>query len=269
MSFMTTILTGERGELGRWLLANWPKEAGPLLPFDIQQAPPAGPIRLIHLAAKRPPASEVDLKRSNIDYLNDVILWARKHKVDEFIFFSSNSLYKGLNIEGVTETTPLLTSDFYSQTKRQGEQILEKAGLRRVLCVRIPGLLEISRPTSFMSIALAKIRSRQSFEFTNGHRLFNNYISLPDVMRFLCGVNLVSEYDIVNLAPEPQLPLKDLLRLLAEIAKAAIRPVDKGPEATFFNVSVEKLKNKYKFTCSEPREAFTWWLQAWHGPKDP
>jgi UDP-glucose 4-epimerase len=115
-------ITGKKFKTFQVDLCNWKAVEKTLAPYSIKG--------IIHFAAlKSVPDSVADpllYYHNNIESLVNVLKYAAKYKVSDFIFSSSCSVYGNADKLPVTEQTPLKKSESpYAHTKQVGEDIID------------------------------------------------------------------------------------------------------------------------------------------------
>ena len=80
-----TLVTGARGDIGSLLIDAYHARGQSLIPLDEKSTVTAA--RILHLAAKSPGASVREYVHSNLLYLQNVIMYAKRSCIEELIFF--------------------------------------------------------------------------------------------------------------------------------------------------------------------------------------
>ena len=179
---MKTLITGERGDIGAAIFKFYQDSGLVIQAFD--ESIDARADRILHLAAKSPPATGDEICRSNILYLKKIVDYAEKNCINEVVFFSGMSVYGEQNKEDVEEDDCIRAPDLYGVSKLFGEEFLRKSHLK-VLCLRLPGILGYRNDTNFLSRCYIKLNKNECVELTNSEKLFNNFISIRNIFEFL------------------------------------------------------------------------------------
>lgn len=254
-------ITGASGEIGSWLLSSLRGRGFSAEPLDFNETKFDESLRVVHLAAKRPIHRVDDLIESNLNYLRKVGQWFQCLEVrgKEFVFFSSNALYKNSIQAHLTEQDSLNGLDAYSLSKRLGELWVQDQRWPNALVVRIPGVLEYKRPTSLLSRICRDLQNHTDVTLTNGTALFNHYLHLSDLSRFVSDVAIQPGFDVVNLAPEGRSTLRALVDIMKESLRSQSKVLDSSAGAMARLIEVGHLRDRYNFECKAKVEDFQDW----------
>lgn len=255
---MLTLITGEKGDVGSLLMKLYRDNGNEIMPFDKKKDIRAD--RILHLAAKSPPASAEDIINSNILYLQEVIEYACKNDIREFVFFSAVSIYGNQNKEDVCESDCMVEPNLYGVSKLLGEKLLSEAPFN-VLSIRLPAVLGIRNKTNFLSRCYLKLRNSEEIELTNSDRLFNNFISVKNIFEFLISLKLKKKFDVVNLASKKEMTLLEIVELMKDSMNSRSKVISLDKMNAFFNISAQKAETEYGFEPHSAREAIASWLQ--------
>ncbi len=216
--------------------------------------------RILHLAAKSPPASMDQIIKSNIVYVQEIVKYAVDNKIEEMIFFSAMSLYGKQNKEDVAEEDNIVEPGIYGISKLLGEEILRNSPLK-VLSIRLPAILGYRNTTNFLSRCYMKLKNNEDIELTNHDRVFNNFISVENIFEFLAEFRFTGKFDILNLASRKMMTIIDVVELMKETMKSRSEIIINSEKQPFFNVSTNKAESEYSFKPQEAEVCITGWLQ--------
>ena len=80
----------------------------------------------IHLAAKHPIHHSREIINSNINLLINILEYCHKNNIQNFVFFSSFSVYGQQDKENIKEIN-IYPNDFYGLSKLMGEKLLKES----------------------------------------------------------------------------------------------------------------------------------------------
>lgn len=266
MSAPDVYITGQRGDVGSLLQASLARHGCQAIPLE--QGQPGQAKRLLHLAAKSPPASPRELAASNLVHLRSCMQKALALGVEEVVFFSAMSVYGNPDQEDLGEEGPFTRPSLYGLSKLKGERHLALLPLR-TLCLRLPAILGRRNSTNLLARLCAALRQGRTLEITNPDRLFNNFIGVEDLARFLLPVQLRETWDAINLASAKKLTLAQVARLLRDGLDSRSEIILSSRPAPFFNIATRRAESRYGFQPPDPTRVIQSWLAASAGPGDP
>jgi len=255
---MRHLITGSSGDVGLILYRLYKREGFDILPFDEKVDMEAG--RILHLAAKSPPANPEDIIKSNVIYLRRIADYAARNKINELIFFSAVSVYGKQNKENVSENDGIVDPDIYGVSKLLGEKLLRETSLN-VLCLRLPAVLGLKNKTNFLSRCYLKLKNNEDIELTNPVRLFNNFISIENIFDFLKHVIFQNDFDVVNLASKKEWTILEIINFMKDNIHSSSRISILNKEDNFFNISTDKAEGKYCFVPYTAKETVSRWIR--------
>lgn len=259
---MRCLITGSSGDVGSILYKFYKREGFDILPFDGKIDIEAD--RILHLAAKSPPANSEEIIKSNITYLQSVVDFATRNKISELIFFSAISVFGKQNKENVDENDCIIEPDIYSVSKLLGEKILSES-LLNVLCLRLPAVLGFKNKTNFLSRCYIKLKNNEDIELTNPHRLFNNFISIENIFNFIKYIKIKRKFDIVNLASRKEMTILATVEVMKKAMNSTSNISILGNNSSFFNISTEMAESEYGFIPCRAKNTITRWIQQREG----
>ena len=254
---MRCLITGGSGDIGSILFKLYQREGFDILPFDEKIDMKAD--RILHLAAKSPPAHPVDIINSNVIYLQRVANYAKRNKIGELIFFSAASVYGNQNKENVAENDCVVDPNIYGVSKLLGEKLLRETSLN-VLCLRLPAVLGLKNKTNFLSRCYVKLKNNEDIELTNPERLFNNLISIENIFDFLKNLVFKKKHDVVNLAAKKEMTIIEIVKLMKERLQSTSGIISPDKKADCFTLSTTKAETEYDFKPCPVKESITEWL---------
>ena len=264
MSRPVTLCTGRNGEIGRVLGVEFERQGRPLVALERYLHDPDvydQPERLLHLAGRADESDPAALIEANVEYLRGTIAAAQRSGITEIIFFSSAAVYGQQDKEDVTETDPLNAPGLYGTSKLLGERLLEIADIQS-LCLRLPGVLELRKATNFVSRIFEQLYANDAVEISNGDRLFNNFVGVGALARFLCRVDLKKPHDTINLASNKQLTLVELISLIRSKLNSTSTIQTLDDDRSFFNLSIDKAVAEYGYTPGDTTDMIDQWCTA-------
>jgi len=258
------LITGLGGEIGQSLSQEFNRRKQGFLRLEdyfSAEYKDIKPKRLIHLAGYADESNPQKLINANIDYLKKVIDNLSNTSVEEVIFFSSATVYGNQNKEDVSEEDALISPGLYGCSKLVGEQLLANSNLRS-LCLRLPGVLELRNSTTFLSKTFTKVRTGSDICIYNGSKIYNNFISVPILADFIINSKLYKQHDIINLASKKELTLFEIVNLLKKNLSSPSNIVEFSDETDFFNLSINKSIEKYKFFPGISEDTLVSWCKS-------
>jgi len=253
------IITGENGDVGSHIFKLYKENEYKIYPFKNKNIDKKID-RILHLAAKSPPASTDDILKSNISYLQKIIKYAEKNEINEFIFFSAISVYGEQNKEDLSEDDCLNSPNIYGCSKLLGERILKNSSLK-VLCIRFPAILGYKNTTNLLSRLYVQLKKNECITLTNHNRLFNNFISIENIFDFLTNIKISKQYDILNIASNKDLTLFEIVTLMKNLLHSKSEIVLSKHKTHFFNISNDKAISEYGFKPHDSTESIKRWMR--------
>ena len=256
------LLTGSRGEVGSALRRRLLHRGLQVVELELERPRPEA-ARLVHLAGRLPTAPVHEQIQSNVSFLQEVVCHCECHGVPEIVFASTNSIYAGHPGPSIDEEKVLIDPEVYALTKYLGERLLEHSRIERVLCLRLPGILELRRSTSFMSRLFDRLRSGEPVTLFNADHPFNHFLSIDALHDFLCALRLSRHFDVVNLAAPAERTLFEVASTLKSLlgSSSPIVRRDGGPPPT--RMDTTRAERVYGY--SPPGVDAT--LRAWVGER--
>lgn len=218
-----------------------------------------GVYRILHLAAKSPPASYDEIVASNVIFLGELIKKAEQSGVKELIFFSAASVYGSLDSEAADESAPFQNPGIYGLSKAFGEEILRESKLN-VLVVRLPAVLGLKNNTNIIARWYRMLKNNEDVVFKNKDKLFNNFITVESIFDFLKDLTLKEKFDIANLASERTMSISDILFSMKKALSSSSNLIDGGISPSFA-IDTGKAEAVYGFIPQNPEEAILSWIQ--------
>jgi nucleoside-diphosphate-sugar epimerase len=187
---------------------------------------------VVHLAQANVPFPEGarELYRVNTVATQELLEYARRVGAERFVYASSGSIY-GLGEGVVTEDDPRRATDFYSVTKRNGEQLVE--AYRPYLSTAILRPFAPYGPTQqgrLIPNLIRRVREGESVTLNEGGRPRMTPIFVDDAVRaFAAGLGLDGHH-VVNVAGDEAVGIDRLAALIGEIVGREPR-FEPGPGA--------------------------------------
>lgn len=216
--------------------------------------------RILHLAAKSPPASADEIIESNVYYLKRVIDYAVTNGIKEIVFFSAVSVYGDFDRENLNENVAYGQPGLYGISKLLGEELLRNSPLK-ALSLRLPAILSPRNRTNFISRCYLKLKENQDLEIANPDRLFNNFISIENIFSFLQRLKLSEKFDAINLASKKEMTLREVVRFIKDALGSESKIVILDKKRNFFNISTHKAESRYGFIPYSAKDALTGWAK--------
>ena len=252
----TYLMTGHRGVVGSALVKSFNQSGHKLFYYDKNREVQAD--CCLHLAGKF--TNDVNrLIDSNINFMNEVIEYCKKCNIRKLIFFSGAKAYGNWNREHIKETETYLDPDIYGLSKLFGEKMLEMSGLE-CLVLRFPGILTPESKTGFLSMFYHKLICNEDIILTNANKIFNNFVFIDDIFKFLVNIKIKKSFDVINLAVDHEITLMDIVSIMKEKLRSTSKIIVLDKDQNFFNLSIEKAKSEYGFKPTPAKQSIIDWL---------
>ena len=253
-----TLVTGASGEIGSLLIGAYHSHGRFLVPLDEKSTVTAE--RILHLASRSPRASVQEIVRSNLLYLQKVIIYANQNNISELIFFSSVSVYGLQDREEIIEEEVGINLSLYGSSKLFGEEILRDSGLK-VCSIRLPAILGHRGTKNFVSRIYEKLSRGDEIVLTNAHKFYNSFLSVENLFEFLDKVELKKEFDVINLACKNTMTLFELVELMREALDSRSRVVISTASKGLLSISTSKAEREYGFEPHDPSTTLLNWIK--------
>ena len=253
-----TLVTGARGDIGSLLIGAYHANGQSLIPLDEKSTVTAA--RILHLAAKSPGASVREYVHSNLLYLQNVIMYAKRNCIEELIFFSSASVYGRQDREEIVEEEVGTNLSLYGSSKLFGEEILRESGLK-VCSIRLPAILGHRGTKNFVARIYEKLLLGEEIVLTNAHKYYNSFLSVENLFEFLAKVELKKGFDVINLACQNTMTLLELVELMREALDSHSRVVISSASTGLLSISTSKAEREYGFKPHDPSSTLLRWMK--------
>ena len=213
-------------------------------------------IILLHLA------SSIDKNRiieSNITYLEDVVKYCIKNKIKKFVYFSTVCVYGKQNQLDIDERNGYMDLSLYGSSKLFAEQYLKSIKELDILVLRLPAILTQKMDT-FIARILENLNNNKDIILTNYDNYFNNFISVEDIAKFVKQYKFEVDYEVINFASNKEQTLKDIVIYLKKILNSKSKIIYSDTSSNYYNISIDKLKNKYSFTPTSYKKSLKGWV---------
>lgn len=211
----------------------------------------------LHLASKRFGTSE-EYINSNILFLNECIDYCKKNQIKNFIFFSAMSIYGKINHENINENTCYKNPDIYGISKLLGEKLLEATNLNIVI-IRAPMILTQNKDIGILNRFRQSLLDNQDIKITNYNKIFNNFIHVDDLLRFILNYNFITKYEVILMGSQRTHNLLQIVELMKEILQSKSTIIKDDSKSDFFNIDISKLE-KSGFQISTVNDTLERWL---------
>lgn len=258
------LMTGLNGEIGQSLSCEFNKKNQKFLRLEDYLSGKhvnSQPKRLIHLAGYADESNSEKIIDANIVYLQKVLDKLADSSVEEIIFFSSVTVYGKQNKEDVNEGDTFISPGLYGCSKLLGERLLGNSRFKS-LCLRLPGVLEIKKSTTFLSKTFEKMRTGSDIYIYNGEKIYNNFISVPTLAEFLINLKPYMQHDAINLGSNKELTLIEIMNLLKSNLNSSSNIFEHDSGSEFFNLSINKAVENYNFVPGVVKDTLVNWSKS-------
>lgn len=226
---------------------------------------------IVHVATANDIVSRKTIDGINLSAIGtkNLLEYAVKNKIPNFIFFSTFQVY-GTELEGtITESSPTHTINDYGLNHLFGEMYVEmyaRQGSINGVSVRPsnvhgPFLLpSIDRWTLVPGCFCKEVIQNQTITIRSSGKQMRNFVHLENLSAAIKCIlqNVKSGYDVVNVGSTENMSMLDAAKLVKAIyessgSKTVCLKVegDQPASPNIFDVSLEKLKNQYGFIENE------------------
>jgi nucleoside-diphosphate-sugar epimerase len=252
-------VTGQNGDIGSILLG---LGAGSGVEFvSLDNFPNDSVDLLVHMAAKSPPTPIGSMIASNIVYTSDVIARASDLGISKALFFSAVSVYGAQAQENITEEASLCEPDYYGATKYLAEKLFAESHIDTI-CLRLPAVLGYKNKTNIIARLYGKLKNGEQITLFNANRVFNNFIDVESIFKFITTVDITKDFDILNLAARQEVTLYEIALFMKDLLFSDSGIVCLSEPKPFFNISTKKAQEHYGFSPPSPYEILEKWIEG-------
>lgn len=205
-------------------------------------------LTFLHLAAKSRGTYQ-ELIDSNINYLLKSINFCKKNNIKNFIFCSAASIYNKNSI--------------YELSKMMGEEVLKETNLN-VLTLRLPMVLTKDSDHGILNRLIHKLSKHEEINLFNANQLFNHFINVSDISRFITNYNFSSNYLQVDFATDPKYSLLEIVLFLKKEINSNSHIVISDDSDKITHLSIDNVKSNFNYKPSDPKNILKEWLQIRH-----
>jgi len=252
-------VTGQNGDVGSILLG---LGAGNGVEFvNLDNCQNGGAELLVHMAAKSPPTPIEAMIASNVIYTSEVINKACDFGIGKALFFSAMSVYGAQTQENIAEDAPLCEPDYYGATKYLGEKLFAESHIDTI-CLRLPAALGYKNKTNIIARLYGKLKNGEQITLFNADRVFNNFIDVESIFKFVTTVDIAKDFDILNLAARQEVTLYEIALFMKDLLFSDSGIVCSSEPKPFFNISTKKAQEHYGFTPPSPYDVLEKWIEG-------
>jgi nucleoside-diphosphate-sugar epimerase len=193
---------------------------------------------VIHCAANRY-GTIWECTQDNIIGTHHVLEWAKKRKIEKFVFLSSNDVF-GAGSTPKDEDAPFHPVTPYAATKAAAEQLCIESGLPFIVCHVVNVICTPPDPSKFPSVCRRKILNDEKVTIYEGKRSYIHVDDLADALLFLMKNNHYGKFNIVG---EEISNFDIVVKASTELNKPMNYEIIKGGEGreTEYNLSGAKM----------------------------
>jgi nucleoside-diphosphate-sugar epimerase len=215
---------------------------------------------LVHLAAKSMPSSLDDMIASNVLYTGETISKAQELGIKKAVFFSAVSVYGTQTQENVSEDACLMEPNCYGATKYLAEKLFDESSID-TLVLRLPAILGRRNKTNIIARVKEKLQNNERVVLFNADRVFNNFIDVESIFKFITTVDIAKDFDILNLAVRQEVTLYEIVLFMKDLLSSSSDIVCSYEPKPFFNISTTKASREYGFVPPSPYEVLKRWVR--------
>tara|TARA_Y100001968_G_C19387206_1_gene733522 strand:- start:191 stop:1057 length:867 start_codon:yes stop_codon:yes gene_type:complete len=182
------------------------------------------------------PEGADDMREININSTCRLLEWARKKKIEHFLFFSTANVY-GPSSHLLAETSTAQPKSFYGNTKLCAEKLATcYRNFFRVTILRLFTVYGPGQENMLIPNMIKKIMQKEEIFFTNGHGPFLSPIYLYDLLEIIDKIIRENiDVETLNLCGDEVLTLKQIVDIIS--GKLKINPNIKNTNDTQLNFS--------------------------------
>lgn len=187
-------------------------------PFELVEPVDA----IVHTAGAHPGSAVSQLKKDNIDTMQNLIGIACKHAIPKVVYLSTVSVYGEIHSAAIDENSDITNPDVYGATKYLAEQLLlEQAGICGV-CLRLPGIFGFGATKSWLVNTTRQICAGNDVTIYAPNFLSNNFVYIKDLARFIDILLSKKEtvHSIYLLGAQQKIAISDLVFEIKRQAKS-------------------------------------------------
>ena len=163
--------------------------------------------------------------KTNILGIKNFIKYFKKKKIKKIIFFSSISVYGGINKKMTLfkEKTIAQPNDLYGISKLYAEKLLiSNFKKTKVICMRLPAIIGIRKSNTLLVRISKKLLKNEDLFLYNKYTSFNSLIHVSDVLNFIIyAINKnFKKSMIINLSSRGFIKFGVLVKILKSLLKS-------------------------------------------------
>ena len=203
---------------------------------------------IIHTAACVQPVTECNylaFKKDNIDGVENLIKFAKKREIKNFIYFSTRNIYGEIRENEIFEDSDIINPDAYGNTKYIGECMLRDAGNNmNVMCLRMPGISGPGAHNTWLVKIVEECLSNNTVMISDFYT--KNFAWIFDIAAFIEKLMIQGmhgekfKYDTINLACAVGANNRDILDMIKERTKSTSTIVIKRSKKGLFVLNSDK-----------------------------
>lgn len=164
-----------------------------------------------------------DMKLSNVKAVNNLLKFANKFDCQTLIHFSTISIHGYVREQIVSHTTGTYSSDFYGQTKRESELILQNSlSNLGIYSLRLPAILARGAVNHWPSRILQDSLQGNKILIDNPESKFNNVVHVEDIFKLLSNLIKTASpgFSAFPLASRNPTSIKDIVEEIHKITES-------------------------------------------------
>lgn len=202
---------------------------------------------IVHTGCTQPGINNdfLTYKKGNIDSMEQLIDFALRRKIKNFIYFSSRSIYGEINDEEVFEDNDIINQDAYGLTKYVGECLLRNVRKDiNIICLWVPGISGPGAHDTWLVETVSRLINKQEAFVTDFYT--KNFVWIFDIATFIEKLiekwmkNEKVKYDTVNLACIIGANNTDIVNEIKLRTKSKSKVIIKKLETKLFVLNTDK-----------------------------
>lgn len=157
-------------------------------------------------------------KRNNIDTMENILDFSKRHSVSRFIYLSSIAVYGQFEEEIIDEDSKRINQDAYGLTKYTGEMLLKACKDIEGISLRMPGVIGPGMKNVWLANIAAKLRNDEDITIYTPDFQTKNFVWIDDLAAFVKQLIEMDKwkYDTLVLACKESASVRQIVERIKE-----------------------------------------------------
>lgn len=187
---------------------------------------------IVHAAGERPERKNekwaygrqdfISFKQNNIDTMENVVDFAKKHSVKKIIYLSSIGIYGQMEGLTINEDSKRINPDIYGITKYMAEIMLKECREVKGISLRMPGVIGPGASGVWFTNVAEKLRKGENIIIYTPDFQTKNFVWIDDLVKFIkCLIELDEwKYETLVLACGQSVSIRQIVERIKELTKS-------------------------------------------------